>query len=130
MSGAITSGRSPLAAARAFYCDALRGRQMPRAKRGDDSALCFLVGEDLVTTGPAAMGGRITVVVDDAVAVAARCWDAGFTVNVRDSADATTIAVVDPFDLELGLISSDQRLTPRESMTPDRRGSLPTARSA
>ena len=49
---------------------------------------------------------RITLVVDDAVAIAARCWDAGFTVRVRESADATTIAVVDPFDLELELVSA------------------------
>ena len=129
MSGAITSGRSPLAAARAFYCDALGGRQMPRAKRGDDTTLSFLVGDDLVTTGPAAMGGRITLVVDDAIEVAARCWDAGFTVNVRDAADSTTISVIDPFDLELGLATSDERLTPPVSTTPDRRDSLPSARA-
>jgi len=98
--------RSSLAAARAFYCDALRGRQLRRRRDDDDSgALCFRVGEDLVTTGPAATGARVTLVVDDVVTVAARCWDAGFTVQVRDSGNATTITVIDPFDLEVELVA-------------------------
>jgi hypothetical protein len=44
--------------------------------------------------------------VDDALAIAERCWDAGFEVRVRGPADAGTIVVIDPFDIELEVISS------------------------
>jgi hypothetical protein len=102
-SGAI---RPAHAAARAFYCDALGGRQIGRRAIGDaNESLSFRVGGELVTTGPVVKRERRRLVVDDAVAIAARCWDAGFTVRVRGSAAATTIAVVDPFDLELELVS-------------------------
>lgn len=79
----------------------MRRRQIANA----GEALSFRVGGELVTTGPVMTRERIRLVVDDAVAIAARCWDAGFTVRVRESADAVTIAVVDPFDLELELVS-------------------------
>ena len=48
---------------------------------------------------------RVTLVVDDALAFAERCWDAGFEVHVRDGANETTIVVIDPFGRELELIS-------------------------
>lgn len=113
MSGRMTTGRSAHAAARAFYCDALGGRQLRRREMGDaGEALSFRVGGAVVTTGTVMTRERTRLVVDDAVAVAARCWDAGFTVRVRESGDATTIAVVDPFDLEVELVaSSDQCLS-------------------
>jgi len=115
MTGTVATNGSALAAARMFYCDTLGGRQMRRTKLHDENdALCFSVGGELVTTGPAATNDRITLIVDDPVGIAARCWDAGFTVRVRESADATTIAVVDPFDLELELVSDrDQRMSRR-----------------
>ena len=97
-------------AARAFYCDALGGRQMRGASPWDSSSiLMFLVGGALVTTGPGAADDRVTLVVDDAEAIAERCWDAGFEVRVRGSADARTIVLIDPFDRELEVISSDGR---------------------
>jgi catechol 2,3-dioxygenase-like lactoylglutathione lyase family enzyme len=112
--GSGATGRSALAAARAFYCDALGGRQMRRLGLGDGgSMLRFLVGGDLVTTGPGAAVDRVTLVVDDALAIAERCWDAGFEVRVRGPVDARTIAVVDPFDLELEVVSSGGRETRR-----------------
>jgi extradiol dioxygenase family protein len=98
----IGAGRSALAAARAFYCDVLGGQQMRRLQLGDGSSLLsFLVGEALVITGPGVVDDRVTLVVDDALAIAERCWDAGFEVRVRGTADATTIVVIDPFDREL-----------------------------
>lgn len=103
----IAATRSRLAAARAFYCDALGGRQLTTTRGEDGSgSLRFRVGEDLVTTGPGAGAGRVAIVVRDAIAVAERCWDAGFEVRVRGSEEATTIAVVDPFELELELVSA------------------------
>ena len=103
----IGAGRSAIAAARAFYCDALGGRQMRRLELADGSSLFrFLVGQELVTTGPGVADDRVTLVVDDALAVAERCWDAGFEVRVHGGADATTIVVIDPFDRELEVISS------------------------
>jgi catechol 2,3-dioxygenase-like lactoylglutathione lyase family enzyme len=105
--GGIDASAGPtLAAARALYCDVLGGRQMRRMKADDGSMLSFLVGADLVTTGPGAADDHITLVVDDALAIAERCWDAGFEVRVRGPADAGTIVVIDPFDLELEVISS------------------------
>ena len=133
MTGAITTTRSALAGARAFYCDALGGRQMHHTTLGDDgSVFCFRVGGELVVTGPAVTNDRITLVVDDAVAIAEQCWDAGFAVHVRGTADATTLAVIDPFGLELELVSSDEggrHLTPPASTTPRPPDSRPTARA-
>ena len=106
--GMDVAGGSTLAKARAFYCDALGGRQLPRMRAGDgDSMLKFRVGGELVTTGPGAAEDRITLVVDDAAALAERCWDLGFEVRVREPVDTTTIVVIDPFGLELEVISSD-----------------------
>ena len=79
---------------------------MRRTQLGDGSGMFrFLVGEELVTTGPGLADDPVTLVVDDALAIAERCWDAGFEVRVRDGADATTIVVIDPFDRELEVIS-------------------------
>jgi catechol 2,3-dioxygenase-like lactoylglutathione lyase family enzyme len=107
--GIGAAGRSALAAARAFYCEILGGRQMHRTTLGESSSmLSFLVGKDLVTTGPRVADDRVTLVVDDAIAIAERCWNAGFEIHV--SADTGTIVVIDPFDLEVEVIStSDHR---------------------
>ena len=111
--GIGAAGRSPLAAARAFYCDILGGRQMHRTTLGEStSMLRFVVGKDLVTTGTRAADDRVTLVVDDAIAIAERCWNAGFEIHV--SADTGTIVVVDPFDLEVEIISSSDHRPRRE----------------
>jgi catechol 2,3-dioxygenase-like lactoylglutathione lyase family enzyme len=108
--GAATG--STLAAARAFYCDVLGGRELGRGRLGDgSSALRFVFGGALVATGPSAAHDRVTLVVDDDLAIAARCWDGGFKVRIAGSADDESIVVIDPFDLELELIrSGSQRL--------------------
>lgn len=99
-------------AARGFYCHALGGRQIRRERLGNGTAVfSFLVGGNLVTTGPNAANDRVQLVVEDVVAIAERCWDAGFEVRVGASAESGSIVVVDPFDLELELIpSGSQRL--------------------
>lgn len=51
------------------------------------------------------LANRVTLVVDDALAIAERCWDAGFEVRVREGADQTTVVVIDPFGRELEVIS-------------------------
>jgi hypothetical protein len=66
----------------------------------------FLVEGNVVTTGPGAAHNRVTLVVNDALAIAERCWDAGFKVLVRAAGNARSIVVVDPFGLELELIAS------------------------
>ena len=51
--------------------------------------------------------GRIVLRVDYPEAVAARCWDAGYTVLVEDRAGgsktAAALAVIDPFGLRIDL---------------------------
>jgi hypothetical protein len=49
---------------------------------------------------------RLKLVVEDVNAIAERCWDAGLTVRVCGPADASTIVVIDPFGVEVELISS------------------------
>jgi hypothetical protein len=80
---------------------------MRRLQLADGSSMFrFLVGDELVTTGPGVMKDRVTLVVDDALAIAERCWDAGFEVRVHGRAGATSIVVIDPFDRELEVITS------------------------
>jgi len=72
------------AAAWKFYCQVLGGRHVwPLGVAG---SLWFEVGNALVETGPQFRNARARMafaaeVVED---VAARCWDAGFTVLVRE----------------------------------------------
>jgi hypothetical protein len=84
----------------------VRVYQRKRALGEGRSVLRFLVGENLVTTGQSVATDRVKLVVDDVDEVAARCWDAGFEVHVRGTADASTIVVIDPSGLEVELISS------------------------
>ena len=51
------------------------------------------------------VANRVTLVVDDALAIAERCWDAGLEVRVPDGADETTIVVIDPSGREVEVIS-------------------------
>jgi catechol 2,3-dioxygenase-like lactoylglutathione lyase family enzyme len=105
--GVDVTGGSTLAAARHFYCHALGGRQVRRVTRGDGSSMLrFLVSGELLTTGPSAANDRVTLIVDDVMRIAERCWDAGFEVRVGAADDDGSIVVIDPFDLELELISS------------------------
>jgi hypothetical protein len=49
---------------------------------------------------------RVKLVVDDVDATAERCWDAGLKVRICGPADASTIVVIDPFGVEMELISN------------------------
>jgi hypothetical protein len=53
-----------------------------------------------------AVKDRVKLVVEDVDAIAERCWDSGLTVRVCGPANASTIVVIDPFGVEMELISS------------------------
>ena len=85
-------------AARRFYCELLDGREIARG--------CFAVGGALIKTGHERRGQTARAPVRDPEGVAARCWNAGYTVVVNDgavSSAASTIAILDPFGLRIEL---------------------------
>jgi glyoxalase superfamily protein len=95
-----------------FYCKVLGGRQVrPLEVAG---SLWFEVGNVLIETGPQFRNARARMafaaeVVED---VAARCWDAGFSVVVRERRRGPpSFTVIDPFGRLIDLVSSDQGLT-------------------
>ena len=99
---------SDIAAARAFYGDALRGRQLRLpARRGTTTGLWFLIGGNIVEvrTANGAAAAPIAIDVDDPDLLAQRCWDAGFTVRVReDETGRAPVSVIDPFGRRLDLM--------------------------
>ena len=99
---------SDLEAARAFYGDALRGRQLRLSpRRGTTAGLWFLVGGNIVEVriGNGGAAAPIVIDVDDPDLLAQRCWDAGFTVRVgEDEAGRTPLSVIDPFGRRLDLM--------------------------
>jgi hypothetical protein len=102
--------RPDVVVARWFYCDLLRGRQIWPSEGADRGAQWFHVGESVVVVHrdrpPFRAPARL--VVDDPSALAERCWDAGFTVQVREApAGGTMLVVVDPFGRELVLVARD-----------------------
>jgi catechol 2,3-dioxygenase-like lactoylglutathione lyase family enzyme len=95
------------AVARSFYCDVLQGREVWPSERTADRALWFQIGNDLVAVRPdrEAIAIPARLVVDDPAAMAERCWDAGFTVQVREAAPGeVTFVVTDPFGRRLVLL--------------------------
>jgi catechol 2,3-dioxygenase-like lactoylglutathione lyase family enzyme len=98
---------SDAAAARAFYCDALRGRQVGLApRRSTVGSLWFLVAGTIVEvrTDRGSAAAPIALDVDDPDLLAQRCWDAGFTVRVRqDEAGRAPVSVIDPFGRRVDL---------------------------
>jgi catechol 2,3-dioxygenase-like lactoylglutathione lyase family enzyme len=95
------------AVARWFYCDVLQGRQVWPSDRTADGALWFQVGNDLVTVrrDPEAIVIPARLAVDDPTAMAARCWDAGFAVQVRETTGGeVTFVVTDPFGRRIVLV--------------------------
>ena len=85
-------------AARKLYCELLDGREIAPG--------CFAVGGVLIQTGHDCRIQTARVPVEDPETVAARCWNAGFTVVVDDACGASTaaaIAIVDPFGLRIEL---------------------------
>ena len=91
------------AAAQQFYCGVLSGRQVWAA-----GELWFLVEGVLVETGPRVREhvSSLALPVQDPERLATRCWNAGFTVRAHeDPSGRTALALVDPFGLEIELIS-------------------------
>ena len=85
-------------AARRFYCELLDGREIAPG--------CFAVGGVLIETGRERRGQTARAAVRHPEGIAARCWNAGYTVVVDDAGDASTaaaIAVLDPFGLRIEL---------------------------
>lgn len=88
-------------AALRFYCEAMNGRQLETTAAPDE--LWFVVEDSLVITGALLRGqsARISLRVNDPEGIAARCWDAGFTVRAER---LSSLAVIDPFGLEIDLV--------------------------
>lgn len=118
---AIAPGEA--AAARAFYCNALRGRQVwPTEDVDGGGSLWFLVGLTLVEVGPNVRLTETPTVleVDDPTAVAERCWDAGFSVRVRrDGAGETALSLVDPFGRRVDLAAREPPTSPVVAATEE-----------
>ena len=95
-----------LAAASTFYTGLLRGRPVHQASRTDGARLRFRVDDVLVETGPGLKDGApVLLPVDDPLAVAERCWDAGFTVRLLDPPFGhATVSVTDPFGRQVNLV--------------------------
>ena len=98
------------AAARRFYVDVLGGREVRRdtTDAGRRERILFVVGHSIIETGPAFRGGQSPIVlsVDDVERCAARCWDAGFTVQLPSNAvGLVPVAVVDPFGRCIELVA-------------------------
>lgn len=97
-------------AARAFYCDALRGRQVSPIRRAvDGRSLWFRIGGTLVEARPDRpdTASPLVLGVDDPLGLAERCWNAGFSVRVSeddDEVDRMLLSVFDPFGRQIDLI--------------------------
>lgn len=98
--------RKPTArAARAFYCGVLQGRQVSDPER--DAKLSFIVEGTRIDVSPIAAhdGGPVTLSVVDPDALAERCWDAGYSVEVDDDvAGEAAVSVIDPFGRRIELV--------------------------
>lgn len=94
--GRVNAARSPETAARSFYQDLLGGRQVWPTGRRAIGRLYFLFDRSLVEVGPARNDVELLELgVDSPYDLAARCWDAGYTVRLLEQPGA--IAVIDPF---------------------------------
>lgn len=105
---AQSAAPSDVEAARAFYGDVLRGRQLRLpARRGKTTGLWFLVAGNIVEVRTANGGATAPIVidVDDPDLLAQRCWDAGFTVRVgEDETGRAPVSVIDPFGRRVDLM--------------------------
>jgi hypothetical protein len=86
-----------------FYCDILDGWSLAPTFRSSGT-FSFLIGGVRIDAGPGTRA-PIALVVDDPELIAERCWNAGFTVCVRDNhAGDTAIVVTDPFGRQIELV--------------------------
>ena len=94
-----------------FYCCLLGGTQLPPDESAEANAsVRFLVGDVIIETGPEFRNARarITLCAETAEDVAIRCWDAGFSVHVRERRRGrSSLAVVDPFGRYIDLVPND-----------------------
>lgn len=105
--------RSPsdalIAHVRRFYRDILGCREA----RGDSDESCgalwFILGRQCITVRPLeAAPSPLRLQVDDPVAVAERCWDAGYTVRPFDADNGdTSLSVIDPSGRRIDLARPD-----------------------
>jgi catechol 2,3-dioxygenase-like lactoylglutathione lyase family enzyme len=112
-----TAGDRDAAAVRSFYEDALQGRQVwPTRRTPADAGLWFLVEGTLIEVRAARDADRppIALEVDAPDELAARCWDAGFDVLVREDAiGAVVLSVIDPFGREIVLACRESAMRAR-----------------
>ncbi|HKN65528.1 MAG TPA: hypothetical protein VJW73_04590 [Gemmatimonadaceae bacterium] len=98
--------RSQETAAQRFYQDLLGGRQVWPTGRRAIGRLYFLFEQHIVEVGPVRSDVEpFELAVDSPHDVAARCWDAGYTVRLLASEPRGALAVVDPFGRAIQLRS-------------------------
>ena len=118
-SAVVTHGAPDASAARAFYRDAMRGAEVwPTGTTGCRRALSFMVAGTLVDVRLDGAGapGPVELHVEDPEGLAARCWDAGYAVYVReDGARGRHLAVVDPFGRRVDLLDRPTRGCPQRT---------------
>jgi hypothetical protein len=101
-------------AARRFYRGVLGGRQVwPADSRKGVRSLWFLVGDALIEVDPARRVAPETVelAVDAPNDLAEKCWNAGYTVRLRDADvddSCSAFLITDPFGRTIALT---QRVT-------------------
>ena len=94
----LSASRSQETAARCFYQDLLGGRQVWPTGRRPIGKLYFLFDQSIVEVGPARSDVEsVEVAVESPNDVAARCWDAGYTVRLLGNERPGALVVVDPF---------------------------------
>ena len=94
----LSMSRSQETAARCFYQDLLGGRQVWPTGHRPVGKLYFLFEQSIVEVGPARSDVEsLELPVDSPNDVAARCWDAGYTVRLLGNERPGALVVVDPF---------------------------------
>jgi hypothetical protein len=89
--------------ARAFYCDALQGRQVWDSERAG-SLSCIVEGARIdVSTSAASDREPVVLSVANPGALAERCWDAGYRLRVDHDETGVTLSVFDPFGRRIEL---------------------------
>lgn len=90
--------RGQEAAARSFYQDLLGGRQVWPTGRRAVGRLYFLFDQSIVEIDPSRSDMEsLELAVESPNDVAARCWDAGYTVRLLANERPGALVVVDPF---------------------------------
>jgi len=108
-------------AARRFYRGVLGGRQVwPTDRRRSLRSLFFLVGDTLIEVDPASRVApeAVALEVDAPNEIAERCWNAGYTVRLRDNdLDESDPAffITDPFGRSIALTPRAERRSAQAS---------------